>query len=61
MVNFSTITYYGKEWGYGNEDPEKFNPTEFNALQIVRAAKAGGLKGLIIDAKHHGGFCLWPQ
>ncbi len=61
MVNFSTITYYGKEWGYGDEDPAKFNPTEFDAFQIVRAAKAGGLKGLIIDAKHHGGFCLWPS
>jgi alpha-L-fucosidase len=61
MVNFSTITYYGKEWGYGDEDPSKFNPTEFDARQIVRAAKAGGLKGLVIDAKHHGGFCLWPS
>jgi len=61
MVNFSTITYYGKEWGYGDEDPAKFNPSDFDAMQIVRAAKAGGLKGLIIDAKHHGGFCLWPS
>lgn len=61
MVNFSTITFYGKEWGYGDEEAAKFNPTEFDALQIVRAAKAGGLKGLIIDAKHHGGFCLWPS
>ena len=61
MVNFSTITFYGKEWGYGDEDPAKFNPTEFDAFQIVRAAKAGGMKGLIIDAKHHGGFCLWPS
>src|SRR5437870_3834576 len=41
MVNFSTITYYGKEWGYGDEDAGKFNPTEFDARQIVRAAKAG--------------------
>ena len=61
MVNFSTITYCGKEWGYGDEDPAKFNPTEFDALQIVRAAKAGGMRGLVIDAKHHGGFCLWPS
>lgn len=61
MINFSTITYYGKEWGYGDEDAGKFNPTEFDARQIVRAAKAGGLKGLVIDAKHHGGFCLWPS
>ncbi len=61
MINFSTITYYGKEWGYGDEDAGKFNPTEFDARQIVRAAKDGGLKGLVIDARHHGGFCLWPS
>ena len=61
MVNFSTITYYGKEWGYGDEDPARFNPTEFDARQIAHAARAGGLRGLIIDAKHHGGFCLWPS
>ncbi len=61
MVNFSTITYYGKEWGYGDEDPARFDPREFDARQIVRAARAGGLRGLIIDAKHHGGFCLWPS
>jgi alpha-L-fucosidase len=61
MVNFSTITYYGKEWGYGDEDPAKFNPTEFDARQIARAARAAGIKLLVIDAKHHGGFCLWPS
>jgi alpha-L-fucosidase len=61
MVNFSTITYYGKEWGFGDEEAARFNPTEFDARQIVRAAKTGGLRGLIIDAKHHGGFCLWPS
>lgn len=61
MVNFSTITYYGKEWGYGDEDPARFNPVDFDARQIVAAAKAGGLRGLVIDAKHHGGFCLWPS
>lgn len=61
MVNISTITYYGREWGYGDEEAAKFNPTEFDARQIVNAAKAGGLKALVIDAKHHGGFCLWPS
>lgn len=61
MVNFSTITYFSKEWGYGDEDPAKFHPTDFDARQIVGSAKAGGLKGLVIDAKHHGGFCLWPS
>ena len=61
MLNFSTITYYGKEWGFGDEDPMKFNPTEFDANQIVRVAKDAGIKGMVIDAKHHGGFCLWPS
>jgi alpha-L-fucosidase len=61
MLNFSTITYFNREWGYGNEAAEKFNPTQFNAKQIVLTAKAAGIKGIIIDAKHHGGFCLWPS
>ncbi|WP_300243196.1 hypothetical protein [Massilibacteroides sp.] len=39
MLNYSTITYYGKEWGFGDEDPMKFNPTDFDANQIVRVAK----------------------
>lgn len=61
MLNFSTITYYGKEWGYGDEDPKLFDPTEFDARQIVKVAKEAGIKGIVIDAKHHGGFCLWPS
>jgi len=61
MMNFSTITYYDREWGSGDEDPKKFNPTLFDARQIVRVAKAAGIKGIVIDAKHHGGFCLWPS
>ena len=47
MLNFSTITYYGKEWGYGDEDAARFNPTNFDAEQIVRAAKAAGIKGMM--------------
>lgn len=61
MLNFSTITFFNKEWGYGNEAAEKFNPTQFDAKQIVLTAKAAGIKGMVIDAKHHGGFCLWPS
>lgn len=61
LLHYSLNTYTGKEWGLGNEDPKTFNPAKFDAHQIARAAKAGGLKGLIIVAKHHCGFCLWPS
>ncbi len=61
LVHFSTTTYANLEWGYGDEPAANFNPKEFNADQIAAAAKAGGLKGLILVAKHHCGFCLWPS
>jgi alpha-L-fucosidase len=60
IVHFSMATYTDKEWGYGDEDPKIFNPKSFSALQIVGAAKAGGFKGIVVVAKHHDGFCLWP-
>ena len=61
FVHFGPNTFTGLEWGQGNEAEDIFHPTALDCRQWAATAKAAGMKGIIITAKHHDGFCLWPN